>query len=333
MPRKQHSSTSAPQMPSRDGSGGRRGPLLFAERMERRRTTTVPSARRRQPPVRPRPPRPRAHSGQRFLVVATLLVLLVGAGYFVLGSGTFAVRQVTLRGMTNGSVVAAVAQQQLPGQNLLFLHTSAIAARLAALPVVAHVTVARVWPRSVIITVTLRRPVVAWQTPAGIFLIDATGMVIGRVAQGNKPAGAGGQSGTTGSARNAPNGAGGQKAAAYPSIDGVPIISDARGKDIAGQALAPGGHLDPALIGMAVQLAQRLPTETQVTGFSMKYLGQDGGMVVKAVGWQARFGGPEHLGLKIGELRAILQLMQAQGQSNALIDLRYGAHPYYRLLG
>jgi len=128
----------------------------------------------------------------------------------------------------------------------------------------------------------------------------------------------------------------------YPMVDGLPVIDEALGSapEAAGAAggegpdllhLAPGSRVPTSLVGMVEQLAQRLPTEVHVTGFSLQYTAQYGVVVASAAGWQARFGGPEWLDLKIAELRSILHLVQAQGQHVALIDLRYGSHPYYRL--
>ncbi|HEX6779691.1 MAG TPA: hypothetical protein VF099_15905, partial [Ktedonobacterales bacterium] len=56
-------------------------------------------------------------------------------------------------------------------------------------------------------------------------------------------------------------------------------------------------------------------------------------VMVSADGWQARFGGPNDLDTKIKELTAILQLVKQQGQQLALVDVRFGYYPYYRLKG
>jgi hypothetical protein len=310
MQRKQHGSIMAPHLLPRNQTGDQDKSLQVAQRMERRHTAMAQAGRQRRSFRRPwYQGRVRRQRWERLFVAGIVVVLLGSALYFTVGSSTFTVQRVMLNGTTSRAVAATIRRQHLIGQNLLFLNPAVVAAQLAALPEVAHVTVVREWPRSVAITVTPRQPVVAWKTAAGVFLVDATGMVISEIAPG----------------------AGELEHGAYASTGRLPIISDMVGTDLAGKPLAPGSRLDPALVEMVEQLAERLPTEVQMTGFSLAYTAQEGVVVISRAGWQARFGGPAQLDLKIGELGAILQLMQAHRQKGALIDLRYGSHPYYRL--
>ena len=82
---------------------------------------------------------------------------------------------------------------------------------------------------------------------------------------------------------------------------------------------------------MAHQLLERIPTASGITRFTLSDTLAYGIVLNSADGWQARFGGPDSLDTKINELAAILQFIKQQGQQLALIDLRFGFYPYYRL--
>lgn len=105
-------------------------------------------------------------------VIAAALVWLVGF------TGVFGVRKVVVTGAAAtvpASVVERVAQVPM-GEPLARLDGGAIAARVAALPAVAAVTVHRVWPATARIDVTARVAVAVVPAGSGYSLVDATGV-------------------------------------------------------------------------------------------------------------------------------------------------------------
>jgi hypothetical protein len=112
---------------------------------------------------------------------------------------------------------------------------------------------------------------------------------------------------------------------------GLTVIVDEHPLDLAGNAVAPGGKVDPAIVNMARQLLERLPRELGIPNFSLRNTLAYGMVVLSADGWQARFGGPQDLETKIQMLGAILHIARQREQQLALVDLRFGFYPYYRL--
>lgn len=104
---------------------------------------------------------------------ALTLVVLVALAWF---TPALSVRQVEVRGtsvLTQGEVSAALGVPT--GTPLLQVDLDAAAARVAALPRVAHVTVKRSYPSELVVAVQERVPVVFVDKPDGTHLLDATG--------------------------------------------------------------------------------------------------------------------------------------------------------------
>lgn len=143
-----------------------------------------PAARPPRDPERP-PPRPVSRARYRRRRLAALLaglLLLVGLGFGVrvllYDLGLFDVEQVRVTGtaaVPEADVLAAAAVE--PGVPLASVDTAAVAARVAQLPPVESVRVARSWPHTVAVTVTERVPVATVQTSQGPALVDRTGVV------------------------------------------------------------------------------------------------------------------------------------------------------------
>jgi cell division protein FtsQ len=62
-----------------------------------------------------------------------------------------------------------------PGTSLLWLDGDEVADRVRTLPRTATVDVSRDWPRTLVVTVTEREPVLAAPIAGGVLLVDATG--------------------------------------------------------------------------------------------------------------------------------------------------------------
>lgn len=160
---------------------------------------TRPSARRRPAQRRPerggsgrrgsgrdgggsRRPTPGEYRRRRLAALLIGLLLLVGLGLggrvLLYDAGLVDVETVQVTGLVTvpeTDVRAAAAIQT--GSPLADLDTAAAASRVARLPAVASVQVAREWPHTVVIEVTERTPVASVATPGGIALVDGSGVV------------------------------------------------------------------------------------------------------------------------------------------------------------
>lgn len=254
------------------------------------------------PAMRSRRPVRRSGRGRlllRLLILVPLALGLIFGGHFLLTASYFQVQHIQIEGTRNEQLITAIQRLQLGGVNIFLANTSADAAQVEALPPVSSATVTRSLPDMLVVHVVERQPVLIWQVGSSAFQVDATGVLIDQVQQ----------------------------------VNGLPVVSDEHQRDHNGYPFKPGGKIDPAMVQMARQLLERLPAEAGITSFSLHDTLDYGLVMVSADGWQARFGGPNDLDTKIKELTAILQLVKQQGQQLALVDVRFGYYPYYRLKG
>ncbi len=234
---------------------------------------------------------------RRLLIAVPLLLAVVFGLHTLLTISYFEVHHVTVEGTRNGQIIAAIERLHLEGVNIFLADTSADAGRIKALPPVADASVTRNLPDTLLVHVVERQPVLIWQAGARLYSVDAGGTIIAQVQQ----------------------------------TDGLPVVSDEHRSDQHGKPFAPGGKIDPKTIQMARQLLEQLPTASGITNFTLRDTLAYGMVLISQDGWQARFGGPDNLDTKITELTAILRLVRQQGQQLALVDLRFGFYPYYRL--
>jgi cell division septal protein FtsQ len=252
----------------------------------------------RQVASKRRPVRSRRERWLRRLLVIIPLLLAVGFGlHTLLTAPYFEVQHITIEGTRNGQIIAAVQRLHFNGVNIFLADTSADAAHIKALPPIADASVTRALPNTLLVHVVERQPVLIWQVGTNLYSVDTGGAIIAQIAQ----------------------------------ADGLPVITDEHSLDQHGQPFAPGGKIDPKIIQMALQLLVQIPTASGITSFMLHDTLDYGIVLLSPDGWQARFGGPDNLGNKIKELAAIVHLVRQQGQQLALVDLRFGFYPYYRL--
>jgi cell division protein FtsQ len=140
----------------------------------------------RVPPAAPPASRPRTEerSRARVWLIAGTAVLLVGVAVWAVGfTGLLGVRTVAVTGtrtLAAGDITAAAAVRR--GEPLARVDTGAVADRVRALPGVSRVAVTRSWPSTLRITVTERTGVAVLPRGGETWLIDADGVVFGRVA-------------------------------------------------------------------------------------------------------------------------------------------------------
>jgi cell division protein FtsQ len=123
----------------------------------------------------------RQRSRHRLQVIGAVgaVVMVVGAVWGVLHSPVLAARHITVIGAIHTGVGPVVAAAALDGQPLVDVDPGAVAARVEALPWVAHATVARHWPDTLVVTVVERVPVAVVESPGhGSVLVDGSGHVL-----------------------------------------------------------------------------------------------------------------------------------------------------------
>ncbi|SHH21728.1 cell division protein FtsQ/DivIB [Geodermatophilus nigrescens] len=132
---------------------------------------------------------PRDRRRRRLLAAAAALAVLALAGWALWASPLLSVRDVRVDGattLTAEQVVTAAGVAE--GTPLLRVDVDAAEARVARLPQVASVQVARGWPGSVVVTVVERRAVAVVEEAGTRSLVDATGVLFDTVT-GESPAG------------------------------------------------------------------------------------------------------------------------------------------------
>jgi cell division protein FtsQ len=119
------------------------------------------------------------------VLVWTLSAILAGGLVYVIGfSPVFATGTIAISGvqvLTKQDVLAAAGVSV--GTPLATVDTNRVADRVAGLPAVAEVTVARGWPDTLRITIVERRPRLAIPADGGYLLADASGVVFQTVAE------------------------------------------------------------------------------------------------------------------------------------------------------
>jgi cell division protein FtsQ len=231
------------------------------------------------------------------LWVVVLISGLLAGGIFLLNTAHFRIHHLSIRGTANPQILAGIGALHLEGENIFLANMRQDEARIQTLPAVASASVSRSLPDTLLIQVTERQPVLIWQVGSQQLSVDASGALIAQV--------------------QAPL--------------SLPVVIDEHPLDRSGRPFAPGGKIDPALVKMARQLLERLPREPGISRFSLRETSAYGMVVNSADGWQARFGDPQDLDTKIQMLLAILRIAQQRQQPLALVDLRFGFYPYYRL--
>jgi POTRA domain-containing FtsQ-type protein len=262
--------------------------------------------------------------------VLALLVTPLALGMLALWAVTtprFQVRTVRIEGTSDPQLIAAIRALPLGGCDVFRCDTAARRRAVVALPAVADAEVSAVLPDTLVVRVTPRQPALVWQADGQGIVLAADGVVLG----------------TT---RSNP---------AYAKLS-LPAMDDPQSALFAGRIPAPGQRIDPALVEMARQL-RRDATEVLRDGWTLRYSGDLGFVAERADGARALFGGPADaatavqpgagpagLGAttpdaatagrgaarQIATLRALLDTLAKSGQRATLIDLRWGAHPYYR---
>jgi len=244
---------------------------------------------------------------------AVLVIAVLGVN-FALTSPALRVQQVSVVGTQDPIVVGSIQHMGVQGQNIFLIDTTALAARIEALPQVASTTLAKQWPNVLTVIVVERTPVLLWQTKDGTYSVDRQAVVIAPASQ-------------------------------TLAAHGLQTLVDVRSRQVglSDQPIRPGVRLSQADVAFALQVFASLP---QVTGtFILRYdvgspvgvatSGGDGSfIVVSPHGWIAYLGGASDanpLDNRLHELQQILLLAHQQHLNVATIDLRFGLRPVFTL--
>ena len=302
--------SAAPRAPSRSRPGSGVAPI-----------TTRPTT-----PISTRPRARRRHFHPALIILACAQVALIAVALWALLAPTWQVRHVRVTGTDDPVLHAAIARLHLGGCDIFRCDLARTARQVESLPLVAHADVHAELPDGLIVVVTPRRPAVLWQTSAGTYVLADDGVVLGTPQ--SDPA-----------LLSAP----------------LPQVSDASGAVFGGAPPAAGDRLAPTLVKMAGQLRRGM-AGVLASDWALEYTATSGFVAIDSVGRQVIFGTPrdaastvagpgalEQLAdpspdavtrgvrMQLAELPAILALLRKNGQSAALIDLRWSTNPYYRL--
>jgi POTRA domain, FtsQ-type len=262
--------------------------------------------------------------GPLALLVAPLALVVLAL--WAVTTPRFQVRTVRIEGTSDARIVAAIRALPLGGCDVFRCDMAARRRAVAALPAVANAEVSAVLPDTLVVRVTPRQPALLWRADGQDIVLAADGVVLG----------------TT------------QSNPAYAKL-GLPVMNDPRSALFAGRIPAPGQRIDAAIVEMARQLRRGM-AEVLRDGWTLRYSAALGFVAESVDGRQAIFGGPADaatavqpsagpagLGAtpdagtagrgaarQIATLRALLDTLATSGQRATLIDLRWGAHPYYR---
>jgi cell division protein FtsQ len=128
----------------------------------------------------------RRRVGRQRLIAAAAVAAVLLAIYFALTySPAFAVKQVEVTGASHLTSAKVVALAAVPsGATLLRLPSAEIRARLVSEPWISDATVHRVFPSTVRIDVTERRPAAVVDSDKALWLVDSSGFVIAQQSKG-----------------------------------------------------------------------------------------------------------------------------------------------------
>lgn len=272
---------------------------------------------------------PRLSQRARVAIISILLIQGIFGGLILwaVTSPTWQVRWVRVEGTQDTALLGMIHHLPLTGCNVFHCDTRRAAALVSSLPLVAHAEAHVVYPDGLLVTVTTRAPALIWSMSDQVEVIASDGTALGAV--GSDPA---------------------------LTQTALPQVSDAQAAAFGGHAPAPGARIDAGVVRMAGQLRMGLAGALG-DGWVLEYTGDSGLVATNSRGQTVIFGAPADavsalsdkpgalgtLGspsagdidrgaqIQMREARQIIATLAQRGETPALIDVRWGAHPYYRL--
>lgn len=265
----------------------------------------------------------------RIAIISILLVQAVFGGLILwaVTSPTWQVRWVRVDGTQDATLLSVIHKLPLTGCNVFHCDTHRAAALVAGLPLVAHAEAHVSYPDGLVVTVTTRTPALIWNTGDQAEVVTSDGVVLGPVG-------------------------------ADPALTktALPEVMDAAAAAFGGHDPTPGARIDAPVVRMAGQLRMGLAGALG-DGWVLEYTAGSGLEAANSHGQTVLFGtpvdavaalssAPGTLGrtgspstgdvdrgtaVQLDEARQIMTALAKQGETPTLIDVRWGAHPYYRL--
>lgn len=268
-----------------------------------------PAARRAIRAATPREPWFSHEFGIWVLGRVLAALLLAGAAWFVqdfASSNRYQVRTIHVRGNVLLSQAEIEDAAAVLGANIFWVNPGAVAARLNALPLVKHATIAASLPDTLDIQLVERQPVGFWTSGGQTYLVDNEGVILRAVdAETAQIRACAGQ-------------------LCDPGLGALPRVADTEAESV-----APGDRVDTSALTSSAQLTTLLPAiGIHPTGFEWS---RDSGLQVPtADGWSARFDQAGNLEQQVAELHSIRDELTRTKTSAGLIDVRFGDRSYFR---
>lgn len=251
---------------------------------------------------------------RRLFGFLVLLAVVVGGISFALTSSAFHIQQVDISGTQNPGLIEAIRHMGIQGQNIFLLNSSALVARMEALPLVAAASLGISLPNRVTVAIQERVPVLLWQSGKNTYGVAQDGTVIAPLSE-------------------------------LGSGERLALVVDKRHK----VQVRPGTRLSAADVVFVAQVFDRLAGTEGVAPFTLQYVdsitsggqaepanlaGSGSYVVVSTSGWLAYLGDASNsnpLANRLLELQQILSIARQQHLQLATIDLRFGLRPVYTL--
>ena len=293
------------------------------------RRASAPVGLDTEPRLRTRSLGPRLSRRARIAIISILLVqgIFGAVALWAVTSPAWRVRWVRVEGTQDQTLLAAIHRLPLTGCNVFHCDTGRVASQVDSLPLVASAQARVSYPDGLVVTVTARAPALLWNTGDQSVVVAGDGTVLGAV--GSDPA---------------------------LTQNALPQVTDARAAAFGGRDPTPGARIDATLVRMAGQLRMGLAGALG-EGWVLEYSGDSGLLATNSQGRTVIFGTPADavsaLGNAPGALgvagsptagdvdrgtriqlavaRQVIATLAKQGETATLIDVRWGAHPYYRL--
>ncbi len=222
-------------------------------------------------------------------VLALLIIVVAGGGMYAWQGPYFKVDDVSVTGLDSRVSANNILQSaDLYDQSMFTADLSAAQQRIAALPLVDSVKIARAWPHSIDIKITERQAWGTWVQGGAQYTIDSHGVVI---AKG-------------------------------PAIPGSPVIksSEAGNREV-------GDHVDYQAVDAAAEIYKQLPAVLGASVSDVSFVAGKGVQVTTGDGQTALFGDSSSIDYKLAVWAAIRKQAEADNIQYTTVDLRFGNRP------
>lgn len=201
------------------------------------------------------------------------------------------VQNVQVTGAASLDPAGVIAAADMQGKSLVSSKFTDAQARVAALPQVKSVQIAKHWPDTVEIIVTERAPWATWYEGDAAYTIDDSGVVL----------------------------------AVAPANAGPIIHSPATDKP-----LEPGDHVDSGALELSRALVEQVPAQLGVNITQVDWSNDTGVTVTTDAGYTVVFGDNANMQYKLAVWQGIENEFGKDSMPGHVLDLRYGQRPSFQ---